>query len=711
MRKIDQSLVVPNSNADTPQRMADVFTGAAAAASVAPPRPPAEISLSSGPEELRKHLEALTPDNLETEIKRLFVDWRKTAANLKTLAQKMGPLRLSVAYRELEEFATDNPSLGHLFRGPEGILDLMDKAAKEMGGFEDGLYDGEGEFTYETGETYRGNFRLGLRHGRGTQIEANGTRYKGEWRGDRRHGRGTRIEANGTRYEGEWENALRHGRGTQIEANGTQYEGEWKKGLRHGRGTQIEANGTRYEGEWENDLRHGEGTQIWGDGSKYEGRWLTGGQAGQGTLTSNIGERILGQFWNDSLSHCTWSDCNKKWEYAGEWSQQHFDASGKWTKGQQIYSGPMIDNQPAELYVSRAQLSPANLLGVPAAETFQKTGELVEQICLGHINIDEFIQKFREIFPATSEQSQLNEQLIIDICRCTPGGLKNSDKFMKLVLEPLFEKTGILKEVKLDRIVSFEENIVGRAQKSYGSDSQKAFAGWMHLMAESAKKIMQQEPINFESLFFRLGAMRYLIARIITQRLKEPQLSLGTIRAIGITTPLVGYPPFEKYLNDLPLGQKFKVIMAKGPKGEELIATRTTVEPSGIGFRLVWEHSYPKDIRAIREMFEEWTRLILKKDYSNKPEELYADLAHWYHTSVQGTFYFNGSAAITQAMFVGLCRAKNIDPPIFIDNLDCWALSMAVEDFKEKIFVPWFKKESIELVSKYQGYDNPNKRS
>jgi hypothetical protein len=225
----------------------------------------------------------------------------------------------------------------------------------------------------------------------------------------------------------------------------------------------------------------------------------------------------------------------------------------------------------------------------------------------------------------------------------------------------------------------------------------------MHLMTLEAVNMLKKPSVKFDILFQALGAMRYIQACATNNLTREPLNDFGCKRLSGLYTKHEPkdqrYGPFGLYLHEqnkatqIDLSKPYH-IWAQAKDGTTAIGTKITAQ--------TWHHCSPETIPVVRKMFEEWTTYILQNNYQESPERLMADLAHWYHTSVQGTFYFRGSSAITQAMFVALCRVKGIEAPKFLDLLDCWALSMQVKDFKEQIFLPWFRKESIPLAQRYQ---------
>ena len=75
-----------------------------------------------------------------------------------------------------------------------------------VGGFKDGVKDGEGKMTWSSGEVYEGNHRDGMKNGKGTYSCTDGSVYVGEWLDDKKNGRGKMRFLNGAIYDGNWEN-------------------------------------------------------------------------------------------------------------------------------------------------------------------------------------------------------------------------------------------------------------------------------------------------------------------------------------------------------------------------------------------------------------------------------------------------------------------------------------------------------------------------
>ncbi len=68
-------------------------------------------------------------------------------------------------------------------------------------------------------------------------------------KGDCINGQGTFTWESGDKYVGEWKDGKRHGQGTQTQQIfGSKYVGEWKDGAPHGQGTYLLPSGGKYIG-------------------------------------------------------------------------------------------------------------------------------------------------------------------------------------------------------------------------------------------------------------------------------------------------------------------------------------------------------------------------------------------------------------------------------------------------------------------------------
>jgi hypothetical protein len=95
------------------------------------------------------------------------------------------------------------------------------------GGFQNGLYSGEGKLTNDI-ISHVGTFINGKLTGNGEKYIRGKLNYRGEFLNNKYHGQGTYFYPNGNMYIGFFENDLRHGHGKMIYLDGTVIEGEWR---------------------------------------------------------------------------------------------------------------------------------------------------------------------------------------------------------------------------------------------------------------------------------------------------------------------------------------------------------------------------------------------------------------------------------------------------------------------------------------------------
>ena len=183
---------------------------------------------------------------------------------------------------------------------------------KYVGEFKNGYRDGQGTFTFITGETYVGEFKNGYRDGQGTFTWNSGEKYVGEFKNGKKDGKGTHYLKNGDiRVSGFWESDIlvkSHsqddkekikadkcvqgncftGKGTKELLNSSlkafpsyRYVGEFKNGAFEGEGklTVFKDAGLTveytYEGEFKYGQFHGYGKMLDANG-EVRGKWKAG---------------------------------------------------------------------------------------------------------------------------------------------------------------------------------------------------------------------------------------------------------------------------------------------------------------------------------------------------------------------------------------------------------------------------------------------------
>lgn len=73
-----------------------------------------------------------------------------------------------------------------------------------VGDIVNGLFDGKGKITLQTGQMYEGEFVKGKRSGKGVCVYPNKEKYEGAWLNDMREGKGTYYYQGGQREEATW---------------------------------------------------------------------------------------------------------------------------------------------------------------------------------------------------------------------------------------------------------------------------------------------------------------------------------------------------------------------------------------------------------------------------------------------------------------------------------------------------------------------------
>ena len=113
----------------------------------------------------------------------------------------------------------------------------------------------------ENGSIYSGEFKEGMKHGRGEWKKvANSTkcnRFEGFYAYDKKNGQGTFTWESGNIYNGNYVNDERHGYGEMYWTDGSVYKGEWRKGIQYGRGVMTFPDGRIKDGYFENNVFKG----------------------------------------------------------------------------------------------------------------------------------------------------------------------------------------------------------------------------------------------------------------------------------------------------------------------------------------------------------------------------------------------------------------------------------------------------------------------
>ena len=250
---------------------------------------------------------------------------------------------------------------------------------KYVGEFKDGLFYGQGTYTYSSGDKYNGEWKDDKFNGQGTYTYVGGDKYVGQYKDGKAHGQGIYTFANGRKDVGQWENGKLNGYAIQYSADGTIIrEGifnddeflhaeirektdtdKFKSSLplclpdqfHNCYGTLIFDDGDKYEGEFKESKKHGQGTYTFADGDKYVGQYKNGKLDGKGTfyyLADNEfkGVKHIGEYKNDKRNGkgtMTFPDGEK---YDGEWKDDKYHGKGTFSFADGAkYEGEWMDDK------------------------------------------------------------------------------------------------------------------------------------------------------------------------------------------------------------------------------------------------------------------------------------------------------------------------------------------------------------------------------
>jgi hypothetical protein len=145
-------------------------------------------------------------------------------------------------------------------------------------------WSGSGTIRWENGEVFEGNLVRGVRQGNGKYTWPSGQWYSGDWIDDEAAGVGVIQFANKNFYKGGVKSGKPHGKGRMSYSTGEDYVGDFADGEPHGEGVYTWVNGDRYEGGWQAGLKHGQGSYLFASGERWVGRYENDQQTAQGKL-------------------------------------------------------------------------------------------------------------------------------------------------------------------------------------------------------------------------------------------------------------------------------------------------------------------------------------------------------------------------------------------------------------------------------------------
>lgn len=151
------------------------------------------------------------------------------------------------------------------WRQREWDEDAWDMEQGRMGRWKPARREGDGTYTFVSGDVYEGQWTHDFMTGDGMMTFADGGYFEGTWRTNHPV-HGTRIWPNGDGYSGEWTYTR-----DELKYDGLEYDNPqgdvFKKDQRHGSGGQEWANGDEFEGYWHQDLPSSHPCNYW------DGRW------------------------------------------------------------------------------------------------------------------------------------------------------------------------------------------------------------------------------------------------------------------------------------------------------------------------------------------------------------------------------------------------------------------------------------------------------
>lgn len=253
-----------------------------------------------------------------------------------------------------------------------------------------GYFNGNGQFDFNTGSTYKGSwadneisgvgklnipskgkytgdFKNSKKNGNGSFTWSDGSIYTGEWKDDMIWGQGEYKGSDDLVYKGYFEsNKLKNGSisfskdkckywvnysngdisNISIKlADGTRYDGGAKGKYIDGNGKMSFSNGDTYTGNYSAGKRNAQGTYKWANGDSYVGNWKNDKMSGEGTYTFTNGNIVKGMFEENSFK-------NGKYYVINSFGKYTFTVENSEAKSIEIvladgttYSGPVTDGK------------------------------------------------------------------------------------------------------------------------------------------------------------------------------------------------------------------------------------------------------------------------------------------------------------------------------------------------------------------------------
>ncbi|KAK9917488.1 hypothetical protein WJX75_004962 [Coccomyxa subellipsoidea] len=331
---------------------------------------------------------------------------------------------------------------------------------------------------FPNGDTYIGGWRNGLPEGEGRYCWADGSTYDGGWKNGSKHGLGTYTWPNGASYKGEWQNGCMHGVGSFKSPDGTCYEGGWAQDLKQGLGKKVYANGDIYEGLWKAGKCEGPGRYRWKNRNEYDGEWKAGRMHGKGTLKWNTGDRYDGEFktgQEDGIGIFTWADGST---YNGFWREGCKEGVG-------VYRPAPTENKRATTPMERHTMQPAeDMEGMPgraagrgdrAERVFVReyeAGRLVREDPISPEELEAVFGPFRRRADRAERRQRRRRRVANKLGETIYKGHRSYDLMLNLQLGIRHSSQQVAKEAPLKELS--DEHFMQKLKQFFPRDGSKA---------------------------------------------------------------------------------------------------------------------------------------------------------------------------------------------------------------------------------------------
>lgn len=231
--------------------------------------------------------------------------------------------------------------------------------------------------------------------------------------------------------------------------------------------------------------------------------------------------------------------------------------------------------------------------------------------------------------------------------------------------------------------------------------NQRFYAEWCHITSRAMVKYMKERSFT---ILLELGSCSRAALATVCKTSKTPLFGLprkehlvdrymkSTLYGPGCSMT----DPFSKLLFDLVYSEWLRdsnySINAVGKDGKQVPGTtfkrNGKKDPAKVIF--YWIHGRLKYFPKLEAMCQEWLEEAMRLGDKGDEEFFYAAGA-FYHTLMQLSPSWRGSATIALQTIPALFEACKREPPHATFMLDCYALSMQQEDFIRHVFIPLCK--------------------